>query len=198
VAVLAGCSILPKAPPQAYYDLKYDAEPVRCAASYSSPVEVWEFTAVAPYDRSDMVVTDGREVSVSPGHHWVDRSGALVAGKLLRDLNGGHLFPLAVSARDPQGAPLALTGNVYKFAWEKDGASARASFEADVILRSGATPAEILLHKRYAVRSEPISATDDASAFARAMSGAVGRFSALLRRDLCDALSSTARRGDRP
>jgi ABC-type uncharacterized transport system auxiliary subunit len=197
IATVMGCSIVPKAPPRAYYDLKYDAEGVQCARSYPSPVEVWEFSAEAPYDRSAMVVTEGREVSFSQGHQWVDRSGALVAGKLLRDLNAGKLFPIAVSPRDPQGAPLELTGDVYRFAWEKDGSAARASFEADVILRRTGEGAEVLLHKRYDLRSEGTAPADDAAAFAREMSVVVGRFSALLRHDLCDALSGTPSGGDR-
>ena len=191
LAALAGCSILPKAPAQSYYDLKYDPEPVRCARSYPSPVEVWELSAVSPYDRSDMVVSEGREVSLSRGHQWVDRSGALIAARLLRDLNGGRLFPLAVSPRDPHGAPLELTGTVYRFAWEKEGGSARARLDADVILRRTSEPPQVLLHKRYDVTSEPVASTDDASVFASAMSGVVGRFSVLLRHDLCDALSAT-------
>jgi hypothetical protein len=46
----------------------------------------------------------------------------------------------------------------------------------------------VLVHKRYELASEPMTATDDASAFAQAMSGVVARFSALVRRDLCAAL----------
>jgi ABC-type uncharacterized transport system auxiliary subunit len=189
VLAAAGCSsILPTAPPQAYYDLAYDPAPVQCARSYSSPVEVWDFSAVAPFDRAEMVVTQGREVSFSRGHQWVDRPDVMVAGKLIRDLGAGRLFPLAVSPRDPEGAPLEITGNLYRFAWEKDGGSARARFEADVILRKSGEPAQILLHRRYQVDSDALPATTDAAVFARAMSGVVGRFSALLRRDLCDAL----------
>lgn len=197
-AAIAGCSVLPKAPPQAYYDLQYEAEPVQCASSYPSPVEVWDFSAAAPYDRTDMVVTSGREVSPSRGHQWVDRPGALVASKLLRDLNDGRLFPLAVSPRDPQGAPLELTGDVYRFAWEKEGGSARARLEADVILRTTGERAQVLLHRRYDVRSEPVISTDDASVFARAMSGVAARFSVLLRHDLCAASSPAAAGSARP
>lgn len=189
VAAVAGCSsILPKAPPEAFYDLMYDPQPVDCGAAYGDSVEVWNFTAAGPYDRTDMVVTSGREVSFSHGHQWVDRPGALVAQKLIRDLSGGRLFAVAVSPRDPEGAPLQLTGNLYRFAWVKDGGSAHASFEADVVLRRTAAPAQVVLHNRYDLDSEPVSATDDASAFARTMSGVVARFSALLRRDLCAAL----------
>jgi ABC-type uncharacterized transport system auxiliary subunit len=188
LAAVAGCSsILPKAPPEAFYDLMYEAERVDCHAGYGEPVEVWNFTAAGPYDRTDMVVTSGREVSLSRGHQWVDRPGVLVAQKLIRDLSGGRLFTVAVSPRDPAGAPLQLTGNLYRFAWMKDGGSAHASFEADVILRRTGAPAQVLLHNRYDLNSEPVSTTDDASAFARAMSGVVARFSALLRRDLCAA-----------
>jgi ABC-type uncharacterized transport system auxiliary subunit len=189
IGAVAGCSsILPKAPPEAFYDLTYDPQPVDCSASYGAPVEVWNFTAAGPYDRTDMVVTQGSEVSFSRGHQWVDRPGVLVAEKLIRDLSGGHLFPLAVSPRDPEGAPLELTGNLFRFAWAKDGGSARASFEADVILRKTGEPAQVILHKRYDVSSEPVTSTDDASAFARSMSEAVARFSAQLRHDLCVAL----------
>lgn len=185
---VAGCSsILPEAKPQTYYDLKYDPQPVQCERAYSAPVQVWEFAAAAPYDRSAMAVTHGREVSLSQGHQWVDRPGVLVAGKLIRDLNGGRLFPLAVSPRDPQGAPLELTGELYKFGWDKSGGAAVARLEADVVLRSTGDHARVLLHKRYAIDSPAIADTGDAAAFAKAMSGVAGTFSALLRRDLCEA-----------
>jgi hypothetical protein len=59
---------LPKAPPEAFYDLMYEAQPVDCGGSYGVPVEVWNFTAAGPYDRTDMVVTQGSEVSLSRGH----------------------------------------------------------------------------------------------------------------------------------
>ncbi len=187
--VVAGCSsILPRAPSETYYDLRYEAEPVRCAASYSSPVEVWSFAGAGPYDRTQMVVTDGREVSFSRGHQWVDRPGVLVAQHLMRDLSGGNLFTLAVSPRDPVGAHLALTGTLYRFAWAKEGGSARARLEADVVLRRTGTPGDVLLHRRYDLRSEPLGETDDASAFARAMSGVVSQLSTRVRRDLCAAL----------
>jgi ABC-type uncharacterized transport system auxiliary subunit len=197
IAVLAtGCSsILPKAPPEEFYDVMYDPEPVACSGAYGAPVEVWNFTAAGPYDRTDMVVTAGRQVSFSKGHQWVDRPGVLVAQKLIRDLSTGRLFAIAVSPRDPEGAPLELTGDLYRFAWVRDGASAHASLKADVILRRSGAPAQIVLHKRYDLDSEPVAAADDATAFARAMSGVVARFSVLLRRDLCAALprgSSTA------
>jgi ABC-type uncharacterized transport system auxiliary subunit len=189
VATAIGCSsILPKAPPETYYDLKYDPQPVDCAASYPSPVEVWNFAGTGPYDRTDMVVTEGREVSFSAAHKWVDRPGVLVAQKLLRDLGGGKLFPVAVSPRDPEGAPLQLNGTIYRFAWDKSGGSARAAFEADVILRKTGAADEVLLHKRYELSSQPVTATDDASVFALAMSGVVAQFSAALRHDLCAAL----------
>ncbi len=198
IALAAGCSsILPKAPPQEYYDLGYDAEPVQCAGSYAAPVEVWEFTAAAPYDRPDMIVTQGGEVSLSHGHQWVDRPGVLVAGKLIRDLNEGRLFPLAVSPRDPEGGALELTGNLYRFAWEKDGGSARARLEVDVVLRKTGDRTQMLLHKRYDLQSGPVTSPDDASRFARAMSGVVARFSSVLRHDLCAAARQIPTAGDR-
>jgi ABC-type uncharacterized transport system auxiliary subunit len=189
IGAVAGCSsILPKAVPEAFYDLMYEPQPVDCGGSYGVPVEVWNFTAAGPYDRTDMVVTQGSEVSLSRGHQWVDRPGVLVAQKLIRDLSGGRLFSIAISPRDPEGAPLELTGNLFRFAWAKAGGSARASFEADVILRRTGEPAQILLHKSYDVSSEPVTSTDDASVFARAMSEAVARFSTQLRHDLCASL----------
>ncbi len=192
---LAGCSsILPKAPAKMYYDLEYDPRPVDCAHSYAAPVEVWSFPAAGPYDRSDMVVTDGREVSFARGHQWVDRPGELVAQRLRRDLGAGRLFPLAVSPRDPEGASLQLTGDLYRFALEKDGGSARARLEADVVLRATGHGARVLMHERYDVRSDPVTRADDASVFARAMSGVMARFSTLVRRDLCAAIEASSPR----
>ncbi len=191
-----GCaSILPKAPPQTFYDVAYDPEPVDCARSYPSSVEVWNFAAVAPYDQPEMVVTDGREVSFSRQHQWVDRPGVLVAQRLTRDLGSGRLFPLAVSARDPEGAPLELTGTVYRFAWQREGGSARATVQVEVVLRRTGSHPEVVLHQRYDASSDPETAADDAAAFARAMSVVVARLSTQVRHDLCAAAGGAMRAG---
>ncbi len=191
----ACASVLPKAPPQTFYDLAYAPEPVDCPNSYPSPVEVWNFSAAAPYDRPEMVVADGREVSFSRGHQWVDRPGVLVAQRLTRDLASGRLFPLAVSARDPEGAPLELTGTLYRFAWEREGGSPRAVLQADVVLRRTGSHPEVVLHQRYDASSDPETAADDAAAFARAMSGVVARLSMRVRHDLCAAAAGATRAG---
>lgn len=197
--VVTGCaSILPKAPPQTFYDVEYHPEPLDCAEAYPAPVEVWNFTAVAPYDRPEMVVTDGGEVSFSRGHQWVDRPGVLVAQRLTRDLGADRLFPLAVSPRDPEGAPLELSGTLYRFDWQREGKSARAVVQADVVLRRTRGHPEVLLHRRYEASSEPQEAADDAAAFARAMSGVVARLSTRVRRDLCATAVAAARAGSGP
>lgn len=193
ILMIAGCSsILPKAPPQSFYDLRYDREPERCARPATSGIEVWEFTADAPYDGPDMVVTAGREVARSEGHQWVGRPGEMVAAALMRDLNQGGPFTVALSPRDPEGAPFELTGNLSRFAWAKDGAQAHAELEADVVLRRTGDGARVLLHKRYAVRSQPYATTDEAKVFARAMSEVMARFSSLVRQDLCSAVAAPA------
>lgn len=197
-AGLAGCaSILPKAPSTTHYDLEYTPERVDCPRSWPAPVSVWGFGAAAPYDRNDMVVVDGRKVSFSEDHQWVARPGELVAQALMHDLAGGGLFPLVVSARDPGGAPLQLSGTVYRFAWEKQGGSARAALTVDVVLRRAGEGVQPLLHRRYELSSPPQAATDDASAFARAMSAVVGQLSTRVRRDLCAAIpeATTSRSG---
>ncbi len=194
-AGLAGCaSILPRAPTTTYYDVRYEPERVDCPLSYPSPVEVWNLTSADPYDRTDMVVVQGREVALSRDHQWVDRPGVLVAQALRRDLGGDRLFPLVVSPKDPEGARLELTGTLYRFAWEREGRSARASLEVDVVLRTAGDGARILLHRRYDLSSTREAATDDAAAFARAMSGVVARLSLLVRRDLCAATTEIAPR----
>ena len=106
---------------------------------------------------------------------------------LRRDLDGSRLFPSVLSPRDAQVSSLELTGHLYRFAWERDGGSARAVLEVDVELQQTKDAPRMLLHKRYDLSSDPVAATDDAAAFARAMSTVIGRFSAALRQDLCSA-----------
>jgi ABC-type uncharacterized transport system auxiliary subunit len=187
-SVISGCSaMLPRAPAQTYYDLRYDATSVACGGAFAAPVEVWNFTAAGPYDRTDMVVSDGRRLSFSRSHEWVARPGVLVAESLRHDLNAAHLFPLAVSPRDARAGALELTGNLYRFVWEREGGSAQAHLEADVVLRTADDPPRLLLRNRYDFFSEPVAATDDSAQFARAMSGAVAKLSIVVRRDLCAA-----------
>jgi ABC-type uncharacterized transport system auxiliary subunit len=183
-AALAACSVLPKSPDKESFDLRYRTEPVACRESFSSPLELPDFVAEAPFDRTEMVVTQGREVRPSRGHLWVDRPGAMVAATLRRDLDATNLFPSVLSPRDAQVSSLELSGHVYRFAWDRNGQSAHAVFEADVEFQRND---RLLLHKRYDLSSDPVAATDDAAAFARAMSSVVGRFSVALRQDLCAA-----------
>jgi hypothetical protein len=122
----------------------------------------------------------------------VDRPGVLVAQRLTRDLGSGLLFPLAVSPRDSQGEPLELTGTLYRFAWQREGASARAIVQAEVVLRRTGRHPEVLLRQRYDASSEPQATTDDAATFANAMSGVAARLSLLIRQDLCAAAAKDA------
>ncbi len=184
---LSGC--LPKlggsAPPPDFYQLDYRFEPVPCARPFEDGVRIWPLNAASPYTAEQMVVIgSSNQVEPSQGSRWVAPPGQLVADMLLRDLSRSSLFPKVVGSGDPFVVPLALSGHLFTFAWERDGSSGRAVLDAEVSFWKNGSSREILFRKQYNFRSNPTGGNGP-DQFAAAMSDVVRQFSLQLRRDIC-------------
>ncbi len=174
------------------YQLTYKTAPINCSASFDKGLRVWNFTAISPYDQTQMVVEkpEGQTLS-SNTYQWVANPGEMVAQSLLRDLSMGTMFTQVVSAEDPTNVKLDMTGRVFEFAWRRTGASSRAVLEVEISVSStGANPA-VVFRKSYNLKSPPFT-EDSSETFAGAMSSLMGEFSRQLRQDLCTAASSEA------
>lgn len=186
-ASLVGCSslLLPTTPQPVYYQLDYAPPSVACPHGFGKGVRVWDFSAESPFERPELVVTEGRKTSYSRSFQWVASPGALVAQSLIRDLEGGPLFSSVEGAQNPGPSGLELTGRIFQFAWVREGDNSRAVLDLEVSLaRTGAKPG-VVFQRRYTLRSTPSPAGDDSAAFARAMSGLVRELSEKLQTDLC-------------
>lgn len=195
VLLSGGCSSMliknTKAPIR--YQLTYKAAPVNCAASFDKGLRVWDFTAISPYDQTQMIVEepDGQTLSSST-YQWVANPGEMVAQSLLRDLSTGSMFTQVVSANDPTNVKLEMTGRVFEFAWRRSGSSARAVLQVEISVSSSGASPSVLFRKSYNLESSPFTDDNSSETFAGAMSELVGELSRRLREDLCETASSNA------
>jgi ABC-type uncharacterized transport system auxiliary subunit len=192
---LAGCGgkLLPKSKPPVYYQLDYQATPLHCGQAFQKGLRVWRFADSSTYQRTEMVVIQPQgKVAFSSAFQWVARPGSLVADNLLRDLTMSRLFPQVVSGNDPVTVPLELTGRVFVFAWERAGGTSRAVLQVEVSLIDTDEPRHVVFRREYNLRSDPLG-EDTSSAFARAMSELMKKFSEEFQQDLCKTIRSLAR-----
>lgn len=172
--------------PPEYYGLDYAYEASPCSRNDSEDgLRVWSFTASAPYNRAQMVITNpSQKVSYSSQHQWVAPPGDMIADILLRDISLSHMFSKTVSAGDPYTAQDEMSGHVFRFGWEDFGSKGRAVIELEVSLWKEKPKRAVLLRKHYQFESEFIAELNPET-FARAMSGLVQRVSRQLRQDIC-------------
>ena len=187
-AVLAGgCSsmIRPESSQPVFYKLDYQFTPVNCSSFFKGGVRIWNFTAVPPYERTQMVVLGtGREVIFSRNYQWTALPGAMLSKNIRNDLEGEKLFSGGLVESGMETAPFELTGQIGKFACRRTNGSCRAVLEVDVTVNRTRTRGEQVFKKKYELKSEPFDKSDS-SRFAAAMSKLAGRFSEQLRQDLC-------------
>jgi ABC-type uncharacterized transport system auxiliary subunit len=192
-ALLAGCAslIFPTGKAPVYYQLDYQPPRVRCSRAFHQGVRVWNFATSSPYDRTAMVVLqpDG-QVRFSSGFQWVASPGILVAESLQRDLTRSSLFPQVVSPDNPTVVPLALSGHVFVYAWERSGLASWAVLAVEVSLIDSRAPRKVIFRREYHLRSGPF-VEDTSAAFARAMSALVRELSEKLQTDLCATLTTS-------
>ena len=190
---LCGClGRLTSAPPPTYYEIEFPTQKAGCGTAPGKGLRVWAFSAPAPFNREEMIVLEtGREVRLSNLYRWVAAPGSMVADKLIRDLSLSGLFEKVVSAGDPFHASLELGGQVFKFAWERQGSSGRAVLDVEVSLWAETPQRDILFREHYHLESEP-EPEGGSEVFARAMSELVARLSAQVQQDLCTKLKDSS------
>lgn len=182
---------LPSAAPPVYYQLDYQAAAVHRPQAFKKGVRVWKFATSSPYGRTEMVVLKPQgQALFSSAFQWVANPGILVADSLLRDLAQSRLFPQAVGANDRTNAPLELSGHIFVFAWERRGAASQAALQLEVSLVDIEAPRQVIFRQQYDLRSEPFM-EDTSTAFARAMSDLVAKFSKKFQQDLCNSLTTS-------
>lgn len=188
----ASCSSLfPGANPPLYYTVDHPRQDAPCPSGFHQGLRVWPFSASAPFDRQEMIVSDpSREVRFSPRFRWVVPPSGLLSDAVVRDLGQSGLFSGVVGAPDVLDAPLEMGGHVFRFAWEEKGSLSRAVLEVEVSLWSREPRREVVFHRSYSLEGEPTTARG-AERFADAMSRLVQRFTAELQQDLCGISTRT-------
>lgn len=187
--ILTGCpgrvlTALTPSPP-VYYQLEYTSKPLTCPAPFERGLRIWSFTGSAPYDRREMVVlTASHEVRFSPQNQWVTTPGEMIADRLIQDFSQTDLFPKIVASNDPFAAPLELSGQIYRFAWQEKNSTAQAVLDVDVSLWEEGAKRRVLFRRNYRLQSRTFPESG-APRFAEAMSDLMLQFSDRLRQDLC-------------
>ncbi len=197
-AAMSGCAgaFFPSAEPAVHYGLDYEPAAIPCSAGSPGAIRVWDFGAGEPYDQPAMVVLeeDGR-VTTSEVYHWIAAPGTMISDSLIRDFDQRPESLWAVGSDDPVQAPLEISGRVLRFGQERSAERTVAVLEVVVSVVQVDPEPLVLLQRTY--RYEATTADDGPPAdFARAMGELVGRFSADLRSDLCEAAAGLPARSD--
>ena len=184
-------SLSTKHPPD-YYGLDYPVQAADCGRNEQGGLRVWSFTASAPFNRAEMVITDpSRQVRYSAKHQWVAPPGEMIADVLLRDLSRNSMFSKTVSAGDPFIAQNEMSGHIFRFGWEELNSQGRAILEVEVSLWREKPKRAVLFRKHYRLESEPLAELSP-EAFARTMSGLVQRLSMQFQQDICTIPSGSS------
>ncbi|MGC9196682.1 MAG: ABC-type transport auxiliary lipoprotein family protein [Syntrophobacteraceae bacterium] len=186
VLLFSGClqALYPKTGPPQYYRIDYPFQPLLCAKPFPATARIGPFTASAPYDREQMILSaPGREVDFSSHYQWIAPAADMIANDLLRDLTIGKVFENAAVAGSNVPATYSMSAEIYRFDLEKGGRSSRALLDLEITLWRE-KPRRIVFRKHFHYQSPPL-ASKGPSEFAAAMSGLVARLSMDLRNDLC-------------
>jgi ABC-type uncharacterized transport system auxiliary subunit len=136
--LLSGClgSVVSKSPAPDYYQIDCPYQPSICAKPFSGAVRIWPFSATAPFDREQMIVTSpSLQVRFSSHYKWVNPAGDMVADNLMRDLSIEKVFEDVVPAENPMPAAYGISGHIYRFALEENGSSPHALPDLKISLR---------------------------------------------------------------
>jgi len=191
IVLLPGC--LPKtAPPQQpfFYTLEYRPEPLT-AKRIEETIRLLPFAA-APTCQGRRILYQQADNQRRPFHYhrWLTEPAAMVGFLLGRDLAAGNLFAGVLPAGAPASHTCTLGGTVVEFLEDERQEPWRAVLEVEIYLLDGDRPARVLLQKRYR-ETEPMERHHPA-ALAAAMSRAMQRLSAAVRRDLHAVLAARA------
>ena len=184
--LLSGCpqSLFPGSPPPQYYRIDYPFQPSICARPFPATVRVWPLSALAPWDREQMIATSpDLEIRFSSHYQWVAPAGDMIANDLMRDLSMGKVFENVAPPGGFMPAAYGMSGQVYRFDLEKSGASSNALIDLEITLWLE-KPRTVIFRKHFHYRSPPLTSNGPGE-FAQAMSTLVSRLSVDLRNDLC-------------
>jgi len=184
--LLAGCSgLFSKSVAPDYYQIDYPFRPSGCTEPFQGAVRIWPFNAPAPFDGEQMIMTSpSLQVRSSSHYKWVNAAGNMIADNLMRDLSLGMVFADTVPVGNPMPAAYEISGQIYRFALEENGASPHALLDLEISLWQEKPARTVLFRKHFHYQSPPLSATGPKE-FAAAMAGLVSQLSMDLRNDLC-------------
>ena len=112
-----------KSPARHYHQIDYPYQPSSCVKPFSGAVRIWPSGATAPFDREQTIVTSPSiQVRFHSHYKWVNTPGNMVAYNLMRDLSIERVFEDAAPAENPMPAAYGISGQIYRFALEENGA----------------------------------------------------------------------------
>jgi ABC-type uncharacterized transport system auxiliary subunit len=125
-----------KSPAPDYHQIDYPYQPSSCVKPFSGTVRIWPSSATAPFDREQMIVTfPSLKVRFHSHYKWVNTPGNMVAYNLMRDLSIERAFEHVAPAENPMPAAYGISGQVYRFALEENGAPPHTMLDLEISLR---------------------------------------------------------------
>ena len=142
LVVLSGClgSLFNKSVAPDYYQIDYPFRPLSCAKPFPGVVQIWPFSAPAPFDSEQMVmISPSLQVRSSSHYKWVNPAGNMIADNLMRDLSLGMVFENSVPEGNPMPAEYEISGQIYRFALEENGSTSHALLDMEISLCAAKT-----------------------------------------------------------
>jgi cholesterol transport system auxiliary component len=189
--LFAGCIDRGKPSPMIEsYSLEYPTPAFGDLSPLDQAVKVERFSVAKAYNTLSMVYRpEPYKLDTYASNRWMVNPGDMVSDFLLRDLRSSGLFRAAFSFRDYEDARFVIQGGVEEFL-EKDagnGRSAALTLSVTLIdLSRPAAPNRLIFQKKYSF-TEAI-AEHNPEGLARAMSTGMAKVSALIIRDVYQAL----------
>jgi len=184
--MMSGCAgLFSRSVAPDYYQIDYPFQPSGCSQPFPGAVRIWPFSASAPFDGDQMIMTSpSLQVRSSSHYKWVNPAGNMIADNLMRDLSLGMVFDDAAPVGNPMPAAYEISGRIYRFALEANDSSPHALLDLEIGLWQEKPARTVLFRKHFHYRSPPLSAAGPKE-FAAAMASLVSQLSTDLRNDLC-------------
>jgi ABC-type uncharacterized transport system auxiliary subunit len=198
VLSFSACNVLKSKPPYAVqlYMLEY-APPATEKPSIGATLRVNRFAVSQSYNSTAMLRRpEPFRVEAYHYHRWRTNPGDTVTDFMIRDLRNSGIFRAVFSYREAEETTFLIEGSVDEFlaTREQDGWKVLLSLDVSLLdCRKTAITERIRFQKRYRV-VEPME-RESADDFARAMSGAMVRVSAIVLDDVHRALTSSDKAG---
>jgi len=174
------------------YNFEYPSPEFSELAPSDQTIKIERFSVARAFNSQSMVFRpEPYKLDTYASNRWMVNPGDMVSDSLLRDLRNSGLFKAAFSFRDLEDARYVIEGSVDEFLEIDDASKRTAAITLSISLldasRTGLSN-RLLFQKKYQT-SEPLPEPTP-SGLAQAMSSGMAKLSALIIRDILQAVQT--------